>query len=97
MSLYSVTSWRGPTIRGAVSPCSRHTISSPDETAALPFRLPATAPAECGEEAMVSWILAHGSGLDELAIFIFPVIFGLGLWIITKKKPDEDEAEDDSA
>lgn len=46
---------------------------------------------------MASWILAHGSGLDELAIFIFPVVLGLGLWVITKRNPDQDETEDDSA
>jgi hypothetical protein len=34
---------------------------------------------------MDSWILAHGSGLDELAIFILPVVFGLGLWLIVRK------------
>lgn len=46
---------------------------------------------------MASWILAHGSGLDELAIFVLPAIFGLGLWVITSRKPDQDHAEDDSA
>jgi len=41
-------------------------------------------------------ILAHGSGLDELAIFIFPVVFGVGFWLITRKKPDEEDDTDTS-
>jgi hypothetical protein len=39
-------------------------------------------------------ILAHGSGLDELAIFIFPVVLGIGFWLITRKKPDEENETD---
>jgi len=40
-------------------------------------------------------ILAHGSGLDELAIFVFPVVFGIGFWLITRKQSDQQEDEDD--
>jgi hypothetical protein len=42
-------------------------------------------------------ILRHGSGLDELAIFVFPVVVGIGFWLITRRKPDEDQDEDDSS
>ena len=38
--------------------------------------------------------LAHGSGLDELAIFVFPLVMGLGFWLLTRRRSDEDE--DDS-
>ena len=31
-------------------------------------------------------VLAHGSGLDELAIFVFPVIMGLGFWLLTRQR-----------
>jgi len=41
-------------------------------------------------------VVAHGSGIDELMIFVFPVVMGLGFWIITRRKPDEDETEDDT-
>jgi hypothetical protein len=44
---------------------------------------------------MSSVIVAHGNGLDELMIFVFPVVMGLGFWIITRQKSDEDETEDD--
>jgi hypothetical protein len=27
---------------------------------------------------MLSWILAHGSGIDEMLIFGWPVVFGIG-------------------
>lgn len=38
-------------------------------------------------------IVAHGSGIDEMMIFFFPVAFGIGFWIITRQKPAEDEDE----
>jgi hypothetical protein len=41
-------------------------------------------------------ILAHGSGGDELLILAFPVVVGLGFWLITRQKPAEDEGADDS-
>ena len=31
---------------------------------------------------MLTWILAHGSGIDELFIFGWPVIVGIGFWFI---------------
>jgi hypothetical protein len=36
-------------------------------------------------------VLAHGSGTDEFLIFIFPVVFGLGLWRILKQKKTAEE------
>lgn len=52
-----------------------------------------------GLEVLVSMdgvILAHGSGGDELLILVFPVVVGLGFWLITRQKPAEDEGADDS-
>jgi hypothetical protein len=34
-------------------------------------------------------VIAHGGGVDELAIFFFPVAFGVGFWLLTRKKPVE--------
>jgi hypothetical protein len=39
-------------------------------------------------------ILAHGSGIDELMIFIFPVVVSIGFWLIIRRPSGEDE--DDS-
>ena len=41
-------------------------------------------------------ILAHGGGVDELAIFIFPVVVGVGFWLIARRRPAENEGTDDS-
>jgi hypothetical protein len=41
-------------------------------------------------------ILAHGSGLDELAIFVFPVVVGIGFWLITRSTPDDEDDTDAS-
>jgi hypothetical protein len=41
-------------------------------------------------------ILAHGGGGDELLILVFPVVVGLGFWLITRQRPAEDEGADDS-
>ena len=30
--------------------------------------------------------LAHAGGLDELAIILFPVLVGLGVWLLTRQK-----------
>jgi hypothetical protein len=47
---------------------------------------------------VIGAVLAHGSGLDELAIFVFPVVMGLGFWLITRQKAKGgDEAEADEA
>jgi hypothetical protein len=32
-------------------------------------------------------ILAHGSGLDELVMFLFPLIAGGGAWVLTRQQP----------
>jgi len=40
-------------------------------------------------------VLAHQGGWDEMAIFLFPVIFGLGLWWIVKRPSPVDDSEDD--
>ena len=42
-------------------------------------------------------VLAHGSGLDELAIFLFPVFIGFGFWLMTRQRgpaADDDDAEE---
>jgi hypothetical protein len=41
------------------------------------------------------FVLAHQGGWDEAAVFLFPVIFGVGLWWIVKR-PGPEEDEDDS-
>jgi hypothetical protein len=43
---------------------------------------------------MIDPVLAHQGGWDELAIFLFPVAFGVGLWWIVKR-PGPTEDEDD--
>jgi hypothetical protein len=46
------------------------------------------------ELRMDGLIVAHGSGIDEMMIFFFPVAFGIGFWLITRQKPSDDEDED---
>jgi hypothetical protein len=46
------------------------------------------------ELRMDGLIVAHGSGIDEMMIFFFPVAFGIGFWLITRQKPADDEDED---
>lgn len=41
-------------------------------------------------------ILAHGSGIDELMIFAFPVVVAFGFWLIIRRPSGEAEDEDDS-
>jgi hypothetical protein len=40
---------------------------------------------------MIPGILAHAGGLDEMAIIIFPIVVGGGVWMLTRspgsKKP----------
>jgi hypothetical protein len=43
---------------------------------------------------MLSWVLAHGSGIDEMLIFGWPVVFGIGFWLIIRRKPEDDEPDD---
>jgi len=44
--------------------------------------------------SVVPAVLGHGSGLDELAIFLFPVVVGIGFWLITRHKPDQDQDDE---
>lgn len=30
--------------------------------------------------------LAHAGGLDELAVILFPILVGLGVWLMTRQK-----------
>jgi len=36
-------------------------------------------------------VLAHAGGLDEMAIVLFPVVVGLGFWLLTRQpnRPDK--------
>ena len=43
---------------------------------------------------MVDGLLAHQGGWDEMAIFLFPVVFGVGLWWIVKRPAPEDDEND---
>ncbi len=36
-------------------------------------------------------ILAHGGGLDEMAIFLFPLFVGGAVWALTRQKPPPDK------
>ena len=39
-------------------------------------------------------MLAHGGGIDELAIFLFPIVIGFGFWLLTRqRRHDDDEVE----
>jgi hypothetical protein len=43
---------------------------------------------------VVEVVLAHQGGWDEMAIFLFPVVFGGGLWwIVRRPGPEEDDEE----
>lgn len=42
-------------------------------------------------------VFAHGSGIDELAIFVFPVFLGLGFWLLTRQRAPDGETADDEA
>ena len=37
---------------------------------------------------MDGFILAHAGGLDEMAIVLFPIIVGGGVWLMTRQ-PDK--------
>ncbi len=47
-------------------------------------------------------MLAHAGGLDEIAMLLFPVFVGFGVWILTRqpnkgdKKPGAGSVEPDS-
>jgi hypothetical protein len=46
------------------------------------------------ELRMDGLIIAHGSGIDEMMIFFFPIAFSIGFWLIIRQKPADDEDED---
>jgi hypothetical protein len=41
-------------------------------------------------------VLAHQGGWDEMAVFLFPLVFGLGLWWIVKRPGPAEDGEDDT-
>ena len=43
-----------------------------------------------------SWILAHGSGIDDVLIFALAAVVVLGLRLITRRSSDADPGEEDS-
>jgi hypothetical protein len=40
---------------------------------------------EKGEKQGNVLILAHAGGLDEMAIILFPIVVGLGVWLLTRQ------------
>ena len=48
-----------------------------------------------GPVSVLPEILGHGSGVDDVVIFLFPAVVGIGLWLITRHKPDEDQDDHD--
>ena len=54
-----------------------------------------TRAAAVGPRSVLPTIFAHGSGVDDLVIFLLPVILGIGFWLITRSKPDEDQDDGD--
>ena len=36
-------------------------------------------------------MLAHGGGIDELAIFLFPIVIGTGFWLLTRQRKHADD------
>jgi hypothetical protein len=42
-------------------------------------------------------ILGHAGGLDEMAILLFPVIVGVGFWLLTKQPNRPDKGRKPSA
>ena len=39
-------------------------------------------------------IPAQGKGMEELLIFVAPAVMGVGLWLILRQKPDEQNDDD---
>lgn len=35
-------------------------------------------------------MLAHAGGIDELAIFLFPIVIGSGFWLLTRQRRHAD-------
>lgn len=36
---------------------------------------------------MAGYIVAHAGGLDEMAIILFPIVVGVGVWALTRGGP----------
>lgn len=36
-------------------------------------------------------MIAHAGGIDELAIFLFPIIIGTGFWLLTRQRKHPDD------
>lgn len=36
-------------------------------------------------------VLAHAGGIDELAIFLFPIVIGFGFWLLTRQRRHADD------
>ena len=45
--------------------------------------------------SLVPTVLGHGSGVDDLIIFLLPAVLGIGFWLITRHKPDQDQDDED--
>jgi len=45
--------------------------------------------------SLVPTVLGHGSGVDDLVIFLLPAVLGIGFWLITRHKPDQDQDDED--
>ena len=45
--------------------------------------------------SVVPTVLGHGSGVDDLIIFLLPAVLGIGFWLITRHKPDQDQDDGD--
>jgi hypothetical protein len=43
---------------------------------------------------MHSWSMAHAGGIDEMVVFGFPIVVGIGFWLIIRKKPEDDQPDD---
>ncbi len=41
-------------------------------------------------------VLAHAGGIDELAIFLFPIVIGGGFWLLTRQRRHADDEADGS-
>jgi hypothetical protein len=44
--------------------------------------------------SLVPTVLGHGSGVDDLVIFLLPAVLGIGFWLITRHKPDQDQDDE---
>jgi hypothetical protein len=38
-------------------------------------------------------VLAHGSGIDDLLVFVVPVVVVLAFRLFARRKPDEDDPD----